>query len=279
MRSFTGTLLFEECLDTIPPGSITSASVAYLLNPIINIVEENCDTNLGTYYPLSADLIGKIDRTTGNALTQASLTTYSNASVKEVPIRETYSCASRGGVCKKCYQASYPKNPTPTIGVGVKIPSRFFLRIEHTFLDAAKTCTLTLPVSSYDTLFVYRNDVLLSSGYTATDTSLTIPSGSAGDRITVKYEVFSNTPFMQELSSTFAGALLGMRGIPARPIPLRKSLYSSLSSQDELESLISRVVASKIAPDHLKTYLKSCKNEFEKTILACAAAAIFIPTL
>lgn len=276
MRSYTATLLFEEVLDLVTPGSLKETLIEALLLPSVSIVEEDCETFLGVRALLSPDLIGKMDRGTGTFLSRLDLINHSNAGETELSLRSSYSCVSSGGICQKCFEASYPKRALPAVGTSVTLKGAYFLQVEHGVLDADKSFPLSLPFTLYDTLYVYVNGGLQSpANYAVSNTAVACPPRSPGDNITVKYEVQNKVPFMQYLSGTYGGALLGMRGLVSRPMPLSVKLHSELIPEEDMQALISLVQSMNSVPNEIKLYLKTCKNRLEKAILASAAAAIF----
>lgn len=280
-RSFENTLLFETALDSIPSSNIILTSVSdRVFSPVLNIVEEECSTELGTDTPISFRAEGLIELETGLPLTDARLTTIILSNKITVATRHTSSCVSVGGVCRECFMSTYPSVVIPVTD-RVKV-------VPEVLLDAGKYYVLVgqtiVPLKHseeiFDRLDVFLNGVLISaSSYTISGSTLTFGVPSASNIIiVVKYIVRSNSVYYHWLSRTYAASLLGIKPLLTPMLPIRKSLFKDQIPEEDLEDLIRSLKTSEIKEEDSVVYIDSIEDKVEKAIYVILLSSIFLST-
>lgn len=279
MRTYTASLVFENCLEVVPETQLTRST----FNPHVQVSESDCNTLLGERIELTFESEGKVEVATGLPLTRGRVTYLLSQGQYSVRIRTTGSCQATG-VCQKCYSASNPDMSVPNIGDMVNIPSRFEKSTERHLLTLdTEDLVVSLPPTQYSTMLVFsEGNYLPKSDYSVEGTTISfVQAIPAGKALTVRFLVATRNPFLQYLARCYAGSLLGIKNLPSYPLPLPPKKISSQLQVGELEELITQITHSKLVPDPIKQYLSSGfssqgSNLLEKTLLSLAAQGVFL---
>lgn len=108
-RSYTNTLLLEGALDAISPSASFARLADQVMQPSVEIVEEDCGTLLGERVLLAYDYTGRIPAGSSTPLTAAAIEAAVNAGEPYMRLRSTSTCVSDGGVCKLCFRSTSPE--------------------------------------------------------------------------------------------------------------------------------------------------------------------------
>lgn len=97
-----------------------------LFKPIVKIIEEDCGTKLGDNRALGSQVRGFIELSNGDApITPARIQFLTQQKIDTVYIRNVASCASPGGVCRKCLHGSYQYIDTSFDRTLITLPSDY----------------------------------------------------------------------------------------------------------------------------------------------------------
>lgn len=281
MRNFTNTLLFESALDSITTFNPLLYNTAYsLLNPRVTIVEEDCETLLGTSADLSTKTRGLIELDTGVAITQARLGVISAAGATEVRVRSSYTCISKGGICKACLLGSRPRLTPPSVGEVIQLmPELLVSSIDIIVAIGSSTSTLPYDTIEYDIVYVYNDGSLLpTSSYSISGTTLTLVSPvSTSTTLLCKFFVVSNVAYYYWLTKTYSGSLLGIKRLIEPPLPVKSSIMSSLVNSSDIEAIRLQLVSNQdVSEEDFIQYIPSIKDPLEKAIFVLTLGAIFL---
>lgn len=281
MRNYTNTLLFESALDSITESNALLKNTAYnLFNPTIKIVEEDCETLLGTLLPVAPDSLGSIEIETGLPITVARLNALSLLGKSQVRTRSTYSCISKGGVCKECLLGSRPRLTSSAVGDFVKISPELTVSTVQASLSTGDA-VITLPYSpdQYDVLYLYNDGTLLAtSAYSISGDTLTLVSPVGSDSFfNLKFLVVSNVAYYYWLTGTFSGSLIGIKELTSLPLPVKKSLMTSFVNEPDVESLRVQLVNNNdVSEEDFVQYIPNIKDPFEKAVFVITLGSIFL---
>ncbi|HET8689666.1 MAG TPA: hypothetical protein VFM18_23920 [Methanosarcina sp.] len=79
-----------------------------IFKPLVSIIEEDCGTKLGDNLAVGSQIRGFIELSNGDApITPTRINFLVQHKVPSVYVRNVASCASDGGVCRKCLYGSY----------------------------------------------------------------------------------------------------------------------------------------------------------------------------
>lgn len=277
-RTYSGTLVLEGIFDAIPTSNTLLTSVAdQVFSPQVEIVEEDCETQLGNIVTLTFETEGSVEALTGTVITPAYIEDQLENGIYLAQVRTASRCISKGGLCKICYRSARPRDTVTDVGDRVKFDPEFILQTELVSFPTDATANLTFSELEYDSLYVYKDGILLpESDYTVSGNEMTILFPTSYPLyLTVKYTVVSRVPFFYWLAGTFAGSLLGIQALPIDSLSLKPSLFSSLLPESEIDSIVSKVRRSAIIPEEIKDYLNESKSKMERALLAIAADSLF----
>ena len=290
MRSITSTILFEEALDLIPTGqTVVKNSVTRLLQPIVTIDPNlaDCGTKLGEKQPLSLELIGRQELSTGLAINRARLNAASVAGLTSLFIRSMSTCISPNGICQTCWQATRQYDMV-ALGSKQQVTPEFIIQTETFEALATQTVwMISYAPSQYDVIYMYSSAGLISpSAYTISGTTVTFGSplpydtgtgaGTSVSSLTIRYGVRTYVPFVHWLASTYSGSLVGMAKLPTQYLPIRQDLHESLLPQGEVDLLEARVVGSPLTPPSVSTWLNKVEGILEKAIFVSLLNALYL---
>lgn len=287
MRSYTATLLFEQALDFVDSGSDIYEPLNRIFSPFVPVVMNDCETLLGEKVDLTLDLKGRYELDTDVVINRIRLNTASINGEKYIRVRALHTCIAPGGMCRLCYRRTYLHDPVPDVGDLVQVHPQFVLQTEHISLDTGETeGLLSYSPDEYDDVFIYVNSNLKveTTDYTITGKTIELTAGMPSEggggggygTITARYIVGTRSPFVYWLASKYSGSLIGLAALPARPLPLRESLYSSLLPAGEVEYLSRRLLSSPLTPTPIKDYLPKIADPLEKAVFVSLLSAIFL---
>lgn len=280
-RSYSNFLLFEDVLDAISPSDsvIMAQAVQTLLNPTVQIVEEDCNTLLGEITETSVELQGRIEAATKAALTNTRITALLAAGQYKTGLRTLPTCQSHvsGGVCRICYSGSLLGSVAPAVGSTVNIPALQIYQSD-TLGGNGFTTTFNLSQTSDDwyDVKVVKNGVVQTSGYTLGYNTITISPAIGVNEIVIVHFMKQNTdPLQGYIAKTYSGALLGMQPLPTIKPLLRESLYEPLFSDSFIGLMMEELKPLKAIPSTYIDYLQRVHSKFEKILLALYLFALY----
>lgn len=283
MRNYLNTLLFESALDSTRQLWSPLKDIAYtLFYPTVRIAEADCGTQLGTMVNITDINEGLIEISTGLPITRSSLIASANTGASSIPVRNSYSCISKDGVCKKCLESSYPDKSPVTVGSSVKLPPQ--LLVDSVFLQGVTgSSTLTLPhdASEYDFVRVFDNGILISNtSYTISGSTLnfTYPFITARSML-VKFYINSYASYYHWLVNTYSGSLLGAKPLYEIEPPIKPSLLTQLINEEDisyLQKLLFDPAICTLSENDLIQYLPVVKDPLEKAIYTILLSSAFI---
>lgn len=279
MRTYSGFLLFENLLDQVPTDNSSLYGFGQLiLSPRVPIVEEDCNTTVGTKIDLNYDREGELELATDLTLTKARIDTLLAAGTYTISVRTTSSCTSQGGVCQKCYAGTYVDQATPPVGTMVTLAPMYNYQTDVLRgTGSLSYFPLTEAPENYEKALVIQNGLILTSGYTISGNSLTTPAAvPLNSNLVVKYYRLTAQPFMGYLSNTYSGSLLGAKPLETSSLLLRPGLFQSIIKIPQLELMEKELkILSLIDPGYL-TYSSQIKNTLERALFILSLYSIFI---
>lgn len=279
MRSYTNTLLFETVLDVTEESSPLVSSVAkQIFKPVILLVEEDCETLLGTFVPLNYDVEGLIELETDLPLTRERIQLLLQEGKTEVSTRTTSSCVSSGGVCRKCAAASFPGVVLPAVGESFQFFPGTILQIDRVSTGTSgEGVSLQYEQNQFDYLLVYNNgQILPQSEYSITNSYLTLVTPSPNTYLTIKYVVETNLPYFYWLADTYSGSLLGVKSLPSLRLPFRCSVIRSTIPKEDINVLAEMLFKEPNVPEDAIRYIPNIKDDLEKALLVIFLGSIFL---
>lgn len=283
-RTYSNFLLFEDVLDNIPTSSpVMVQAVNMLLNPIVKIVAEDCNTLLGKIVDTSLELEGLTENATGDRLTSTRLKTLLSEGEYKVGVRTLGTCLSHsdGGVCRACYSAQYIGETAPVVGTNLSIPS---LLIYQSDLIATNGYETTYPLSQtsddwYAVKVINQGEVVPPANYTIGLDSITFTTTPPLDPVTGVFVVHfykQNTdPFQGYVAKTYSGGLLGMQPLPSLSLLLRQSLYEAQFSDNFVELIVTETSKLKAIPKTYIEFMVKVPSKLEKILLALYLYSIY----
>src|ERR1700739_3444628 len=122
LRSYAGLLVLEDIFDYIPttdPDIVNLANSVF--SPNLKIIEVDCGTTLGLYQTVTYAIEGKTELSTDEPLSKDRIDQLLFNGIYQVALRSTSTCISNGGVCSKCYSASFPRAAIPAVNDRVTV--------------------------------------------------------------------------------------------------------------------------------------------------------------
>jgi hypothetical protein len=281
MRNYTNTLLFESALDSITTSNNILYNTAYaFFNPKVKIVEDDCETLLGTSIPLNPKARGYIELETGSPLNTSRVNTLSTAGNTSVRVRSSYSCISAGGICRECLLGSRPRLSGFSVGDYVELPPELLVDyVEGTVVSGDTSCAIPYTSAQYDTVYVYNNGVLLSesSYYISGNSFVSYTAVLSDTTFAFKFFVKSNVAHYYWLAKTYSGSLLGIKDLVELPLPLKPSLLSTFVNETDIEALRRQLIGNPdVSQEDFVEYIPSIKDSLEKGIFVLILGSIFL---
>lgn len=283
MGSYSGYLLLEDLLDTLPEYSTALYNESnQLFNPSVLIVEDNCRTLLGRRVQVDYSIVGYVDLATGNRLTPESIDNLLSQGIYYRSVRSAPFCTSEGGVCKKCFEATYPEIGAVKVGSTQRVYSEVVL---GTHIGVSTTGVNEFRVYA-DGEEISRVEVFVADEFTSSYTyrieddgawyvlfTDTIPEGS---RVFIRMYKRTSAPFMSYLSHTYSGNLLGATPMGSGILPLRGGLIRERISKGRLRSLETELRSSvSNIPENFLEYLVNIRDPLEKELFIMALYGVF----
>lgn len=278
MRTYSNFLLFEEVLDFAPQvDQKLYQFVQDVIRPRVRVVSTDCGTTVGTSIDVNYEIEGLIELATDDVLDKARITTLLTAGTYSVAVRNLYSCVAENGICSRCYQGTYIDMATPAVDSTIRLEPEYNYQTEVFIADGTHTdFVLTEPDTEYTKVLVLIDGVILSSGYTIANMTLSFTVAPANTKhIVVKYYKVTAQPFVGWLSNTYSGALLGMRPLSAQLLHIRPSLAQSLYNDEELNIMKQQLENYKFIPSDSMSYIENIHDKLERAIFISMLYGIF----
>jgi len=241
LRSYSNLIILETVLDSIPETNPTVNQLASaVFTPRVPVTEHDCGTTLGRLVEVNYDLAGRVELATGNIISITRIKELLSRGIYEIAVRSLDTCIANDGICQACYHASRQHLQVPDVGDSVVIEPEFIKAVDYFSTEPGNVSfNLTQSADLYDHAYVYFEDYLVDpSQYTVIDQVLTFNTPiTIMDQVTVKYAVHTKSPFLSWLSDTYSGSLLGLKSLPHPPLPIRRSLYTSIVPSSMVELL------------------------------------------
>lgn len=278
MRTYSGFLLFENLLDSIP--QINSSLYGFgkmTLSPRVTIVDDDCGTTVGTIVDLNYDREGELELATELTLTKTRIDSILSSGKYQIAVRTAHSCVSAGGVCQKCYAGTYIDAPIPPVGTVIEMPPSYNFQTDVLRgTGALLYFSLSQSPDTYEKALVIKDGVILTSGYTISGSGITLSAPLAlNSNIVVKYYKTSTQPYMGYMANTYSGSLLGIKYLPTDSLILRSGLFQSLILEPQLVSMEKELKVFTLIPDSLLSYSSQIKNRLERALYILCLYSLF----
>jgi hypothetical protein len=285
-RTYSNFLLFEDVIDGMPEGStLVKQAVSMLLNPMVTVVEEDCNTFLGKIVETTNELQGYIEVATKEPLTITRITELLAAGSYFIGIRTLHTCQSYklGGICRMCQKSSNLGIQTNTpLGTSAVIASMLVYQTDIIRGDGFNS-TFELSETSddwYDVAVIKQGhrlvkDVDYTLGFNSITFMTTPGIDVANDTITVHFLKQNTDPFLGYIAKTYSGALLGLLALPTLDTYLRETLYENMLSDNFVSLVLEEVSALKAVPSTYKDFLERVHGKMERLLLALYLYAIY----
>jgi hypothetical protein len=280
MRAYSALLLFENLLDYIPSDNPDLLNLAKaILEPNLPIVESDCGTTLGKFANVNFEVEGQVELSTDVRISKSRVEFLLSQGIYEVATRHTSTCISEGGICAKCYAATYPTEEYPEVNSRVNVLPEYLVNSE---IIAAKTDSKQYPLTTdnttYDKIYAYVNGELMENGvdYIVEDdvfTLLDFPSESLN--IVVKCIKYDTFPFIVWLANTFSGSIFGMDPLPHQKLPVRSLLLASLLTENRLQLVNEQLKEIPTIPEDSLNYSETIKDPLERGLFMLALYCIY----
>jgi hypothetical protein len=236
LREYSNFLVFEGVLESIGNVSpIMSQLRDMILYPHLKIVEADCNTFMGRVLPLTPDLTGEIEVSTGVALTKTRINYLYSKGIYTTQIRSINTCTSIDGICTKCFSGTLPEKSAPEVGSIVSIPPRYILSFDIIIGNGhSNTYTLNFAPEATDTTLLFINGILSPSNtYDIQGNILTtLTPLPINDIIAVKNYGLSTSGLLGFFARSYSGAVFGIHELPTYPLPIRQGLYETVVIPD-----------------------------------------------
>ena len=278
MRTYSNFLLFEDILSNLPPNSVFLSSIANsLISPAVKIIEEDCGTLLGDLVPLDFEKEGHVELATGDNLTRTRISQILTSGIYKVSLRSMHSCISKGGVCKKCYEASYLDKTAPAINTQVNLESSLNYQTDVIIGNGySSDYELTQSEEDFDKVIVFKEGVIQSAGYGIIDNRIYFPTEiDPTDIYTIQFYKTTSEPLQGYMARSYSGDLLGMKPLPTLPTIIQESLYSQVIPDSILAIMVNELAPYKAIPSTFLEYIDKIHDKLEKALFILYIYAIF----
>lgn len=280
MRAYSALLLFENLLDYIPPDNPDLINLARsILEPNLPITEVDCGTTLGKFANVNFEIEGQVELSTDARISKDRVEALLSQGIYEVATRHTSACISEGGLCAKCYAASYPNESTPDVNDRVNVLPEYLVNSE---IIAAKTDSTQYPLftenGTYDKIYAYVNGELMENGvdYDIEDDVFTLKALPSEElNIVIKCVKYDTFPFIVWLANTFSGSIFGMDPLPHQRLPVRSLLLSSLLTENRLQLVNEQLKEITAIPEDSLNYAETIKDPLERGLYMLALYCIY----
>jgi hypothetical protein len=280
LRSYEGLLVLEDIFDYIPttdPDIVNLANSVF--SPNLKIIENDCGTTLGLYQTVTYAIEGKTELSTDEPLSKDRIDQLLFNGTYQVALRSTSTCISSGGICAKCYSATFPRASVPVVNSRVTIYPEYTIDTDVLAGVAGQSqFTLSLNSNQYTFLYVYHEGLLLVQGsdftLVGTTLTLTVPLPADGN-VVARYTSYNRAPFLIYLAEQYSGSILGMNPLPRELLPIRSLLLISLLNDNILEIVAENTIANTSIPNELSGYISNISDPLEKALYILALQALF----
>lgn len=275
MRTYSGLLLFENLFDYIPPDMPDLVNLGLsILQPDLQVMEEDCGTTLGKFDTVNFEIEGEVELATGMRVSKARIEALLSQGIYEVATRHTSTCISKDGVCAKCFTATYPTLPEPSVNDRVKVTPEYLVNSEIVVTRSdSKQYPLLTSSDTYDKTYAYCRGQLLNDGvdYSIKEDIFTLTKTSdVEENIVVKCFKEDTFPFVVWLANTFSGSIFGMDPLPHQQLPVRSLLLASLLTENRLQLISEHLNEITTIPEGYLTYASTIKDPLEKGLYMLA---------
>lgn len=281
-RTYANFLLFEDVLDNLPEDSATimQQAVNMLLNPIVQVVENDCHTLLGKVVTTNYELEGLTSLATGIKLSRAYIDSLLAAGAYTVRVRDLHACTSheKGGICQKCYEATMLGETAPNVGTTFSIPTSLIYQSD---VIVGNGYSAQYPLSQteddwYDVKVIQNGQIVDPSLYTLGFDYIEFPSIVATNSVYVVHFFQENTePFQGYIAKTYSGGLLGMEPLPTLPTMLRESLYYSMFPDTFISLMLEELNQLHEIPAAYSEYIERIHDRLEKVLYILYLYALY----
>jgi hypothetical protein len=280
MRSYSGTLLLENIFDFVPSTEVEIYNLSLgVFNPNVLIVEIDCKTTLGKFETVNYEAEGLTELATESRLSYDRINELLSAGTYSVATRHSSTCISKGGICKKCYRATYPTRLNVEVNDRVDIEAEYLANSEIVELspDMLSYSTVTDP-ASYSRQYVFHKGNLLFDNvdYTISNGKLTLTKliPDAGNLV-IRFMRIDRSAFVGWLASSYSGSLLGMKAIPYQLLPMRPLFLASTLLENRLQLVSELVKSSPKVPKEYSKYIDQIRDPLEKALFMLAIYSIY----
>lgn len=281
MRSYSNYLLFEDILDNLPVSSALLQQVAtMLIYPSVTIIEEDCGTLLGKVVDLNFELEGFTELATGVSLSRTRINTLLSQGNYKIHIRDLHSCTSKGGICRKCYEATFLGETAKPINTITTLTPKLNYQTDLINGNNIKsTFTLSQTSDDYYSVLVIKDGAIYPDseyvlGYD-TITFITLPVPTTTEVYTIHYYKENSEPLLGYISKTYSGGLLGLQPLPALNLILNEKLYLSIVSDGFIPLMIKELNNYRTIPTTFLQYIDNIQDKLEKIIFMLLLYAVY----
>jgi hypothetical protein len=271
MRSYSGFLLLEDVLDFAPTdnGDLYNF-LQKTIRPTVKLVEEDCLTKIGRSIDVNFEIQGFKELATDLPITRTRINDLLAVGQYFVAIRSLYSCVSKDGICRACYNGSYIDQTAPAVGSFTRLEPEYNFQTDL-IVGTGITTVFTLSQSSdtYTRVLLVKEGVIQTGGYSVSGSTLTLDTAlPQGDHLVVKFMKTTAQPYVGYLARTYTGSLLGMQSLTTQNIIIRPSLAQSLFTDEEL-NLAKGILESSyrgIVTSNFIDYIDTMQDKLERAI-------------
>lgn len=282
MRTYSALLLFENLLDSIPTDSPDMVNLSRaILEPNVQIVENDCGTTLGRFETVNFELEGTTELATGLPMSRSRIEYLLSQGIYEIATRHTSTCISKDGICAKCFIGTYPLQNPPSINDRVDVTPLYLVNSEIISVKQGDTqYSIETDSVMFDTSYLYKDGVLLLEGdnkdYTLENNVLKLNVPPVSDYIMVLKTLRKNTfPFVVWLANTYSGSIFGMDPLPAQSLPLRTLFLSSLLDENRLQLVSEYVAQLDSVPEGYADFANTIKDPLERGLYLLSLYCVY----
>jgi hypothetical protein len=281
MRTYTNSLVFENIFDTAPTIDVDLIDLyTSITTPRVQIIELNCGTTSGKLRDVTYRIVGETELSTNLPLSRSRIDQLLSSGIYKVATAHTATCTSTGGICQRCYQSDFPKNPIPAVGSYTLIPPEAPIKVDIMRGTLGTSYfQLSDSPSLYKRIDVYIDGLLQMGGYTVGNDSITLSTPlTLTTSVVVKYIDDYYLVFLKYLASSYSGSLIGIKEIPDNALlPIKTSLLSSLISKNKLELIRNKLKGIPSIPQNFKDYLdtNNIPDTLEESLLMISLYNVF----
>lgn len=260
MRYYSNFLLFEDFLEYLPKSSGILSNISdSIISPQVLVSENFCGTFLGKKIKLDFGSEGLIETSTLERISKSRLENLLQNGKYETDILSTSNCTSENGICKSCFESSFPGVPVPEIGSLTRVPSLFNTATEVFVCDGTRNeFSLKNEIKEFSHVAVIHEGNVLKEEISFRGNVLTVNQAfPSGDNLVIKLYKNYTTPLLWYFSKSHSAGLFGIKELESFPLLLRESLYNKILTPEILLTLKTEIEKYDTIPN---TYLEYCDN-------------------